>query len=131
MFSDDGINSGSLPVWKRCEEAQPPALRVSSIFGKKVTVGTRGPAYHSKCQLKRSNLASEAHGELHSTLRAHGPDCLSQAPQNAAKAPFTRLTLPLQCDLRLSAAELNSMTHAAAAKRNLDAAFPLRSADTG
>ena len=36
----------------------------------------------------------------------------------------------LQCDLRLSAAKLNSITHAAAAARNLDAAIPIRSAET-
>ena len=47
----------------------------------------------------------------------------------AAKAPFTRLTLPLQCDLRLSAAKRNSITHAAAARSNLDAAIPLPSAN--
>ena len=32
--------------------------------------------------------------------------------------------------LRLSAAKRNSITHAAAARSNLDAAIPLRSADT-
>ena len=37
---------------------------------------------------------------------------------------------PLQYDLRLSAAKDNSIPHAAAAARNLDAAIPLRSADT-
>ena len=36
---------------------------------------------------------------------------------------------PLQCDLRPSAAKHNSVTHAAAAARNLDAAIPLRSAE--
>ena len=46
-----------------------------------------------------------------------------------SQAPFTRLTLPLQCNLRLSAAKRNSNMHAAAAKRNLDEAIPLRSAD--
>ena len=40
----------------------------------KVTVGTSGPGYHSKCQLKWSNLASEAHGELHGNLQAHRPE---------------------------------------------------------
>ena len=41
----------------------------------KVTVGTSGPGYHGKCQLKWStNVASEAHGELHCNLRAHGPE---------------------------------------------------------
>ena len=53
-----------------------------------------------------------------------------QIKKFAAKAPLTPLTLPLQCDLRLSAARLNSITHAAAARSNLDAAIPLRSADT-
>ena len=37
---------------------------------------------------------------------------------------------PLQCDLRLSDAKDTSITPAAAAARNLDAAIPLRSADT-
>ena len=37
---------------------------------------------------------------------------------------------PLQDDLRLSAAKGNSIPHAAATARNLDAAIPLRSADT-
>ena len=50
--------------------------------------------------------------------------------KSATKAPFTRLTLPLQCDLRLSAAKRNSITHAAAARSNLDAAIAVRSADT-
>ena len=40
----------------------------------KVTVGTSRPGYHSKCQLKWSNLASEAHGELHGNLQAHRPE---------------------------------------------------------
>ena len=37
---------------------------------------------------------------------------------------------PLQYDLRISAAKDNNISHAAAAVRNLDAAIPLRSADT-
>ena len=36
----------------------------------------------------------------------------------------------LQYDLRISAAKDTSISHAAAAVRNLDAAIPLRSADT-
>ena len=48
----------------------------------------------------------------------------------AAKATIATFTPPLQCDLQLSAAKHNSITHAAAATRNLDAAIPLRSADT-
>ena len=40
----------------------------------KVTVGTSGPGYRCKCQLKWSNLASEAHGELHGNLQAHKPE---------------------------------------------------------
>ena len=36
---------------------------------------------------------------------------------------------PLQCDSWLSAAKRKSITHAAAARSNLDAAIPLRSAD--
>ena len=48
----------------------------------------------------------------------------------AAKAPFTRLTLPLQCYVRLPAAKHNIITHAAAATGNLDAAISLRSANT-
>ena len=36
----------------------------------------------------------------------------------------------LQCDLGPSAAKHNSITHAAAAARNLDAAIPIRSAET-
>ena len=50
--------------------------------------------------------------------------------KSVPKAPFTRLTLPFQCDLRLSAAKRNGITHAAAARSNLDAAISLRSADT-
>ena len=37
---------------------------------------------------------------------------------------------PLQYYLRSSAAKDNSITHAAAAQRNLDAAIPMRSAET-
>ena len=37
---------------------------------------------------------------------------------------------PLQYDLRCSAAKDNSITHAAAAPSNLDAAIPMRSAET-
>ena len=37
---------------------------------------------------------------------------------------------PLQCDSRLSDAKHNSITLAAAAARNVDAAIPVRSADT-
>ena len=37
---------------------------------------------------------------------------------------------PLQCDFRLSAAEGNSILHAAATARSLYAAIPLRSAET-
>ena len=37
---------------------------------------------------------------------------------------------PLQYDLRSSAAKDNSITHAAAAPSNLDAAIPMRSAET-
>ena len=40
----------------------------------RVTVGTSGPGYHSKCQLKSSNLASEAHGAPHGNLQAHRPE---------------------------------------------------------
>ena len=53
-----------------------------------------------------------------------------QTKKFAAFSPYTRLTLPSQCDLRLSAEKRNSITHAAAARSNLDAAIPLRSADT-
>ena len=55
---------------------------------------------------------------------------MPKAKKSAAKAPFTRLTLPLQCDLRISAAKRKSITHAAAAGKNLGAAIPLESADT-
>ena len=58
-----------------------------------------------------------------------GKSSVPKSKKSAAKAPFTRLTLPLQCDLRLSAAKRNSITHAAAARSNLDAAIPLRSAN--
>ena len=37
---------------------------------------------------------------------------------------------PLQYDLQSSAAQDNSITHAAAAPSNLDAAIPMRSAET-
>ena len=36
---------------------------------------------------------------------------------------------PLQCDLRSPAARDNSIAHAAAARSNLDAAIPMRSAE--
>ena len=41
-----------------------------------------------------------------------------QIKKFAAFSSFTRLTLPLQCDLRLSAAKRNDITHAAAARSN-------------
>ena len=47
-----------------------------------------------------------------------------------AKAPFATFMHTLQCDLGPSAAKHNSITHAAAAARNLDAAIPIRSAET-
>ena len=47
----------------------------------------------------------------------------------AAKAAFATLTPPLQCDLQFSAAKHNSITHAAATRRILDAATLLRSAN--
>ena len=50
--------------------------------------------------------------------------------KSAAKAPFAIFMQPLQCDLRLSDAKQHSVTLAAAAARNLDAAIPMRSADT-
>ena len=43
---------------------------------------------------------------------------------------FAALMQPFQYDLRSSAAKDNSITHAAAAPRNLDAAIPMRSAVT-
>ena len=59
----------------------------SSFFRQPVvTVGTNGPGSHSKCQLKWSNLAPEACGELHGSLGTRGPEpdgrtrTLSQAP---------------------------------------------------
>ena len=42
------------------------------------------------------------------------------------QSTIRNLMLPLQYDLRLSAAKQNSITHAPAAARNLDAAIPLR-----
>ena len=45
----------------------------------------------------------------------------------AAKAPLATFMQPLQYDVRLSAAK-HSITPAGATARNLDAAFPLRSA---
>ena len=50
--------------------------------------------------------------------------------KTAAKAPFPPLMLPFECNFRLSAPQRNSITHAAAKTMNLDAAIPLRSADT-
>ena len=50
--------------------------------------------------------------------------------KSSAKAPIQTFIQPLQCDLRLSDAKQNSSTLAAAAARKLDAAIPLRSADT-
>ena len=44
--------------------------------------------------------------------------------------PFATFMQPLQCDSRFSDAKHNSITLAAAAARNVDAAIPLRSADT-
>ena len=58
-----------------------------------------------------------------------GKSSMPNQKKIAAKAPFTRLTLPLQCDLRLSAAKRKSITHAAAARNTLDAAIPLRFAN--
>ena len=55
---------------------------------------------------------------------------LPKLKKSAAKAPFQRLTLPVSCDLRLSAPKHNSITHAAAATMNFHAAIPMRSADT-
>ena len=43
---------------------------------------------------------------------------------------FAALMQPFQYDLRSSAAKDNSITHAAAAPSNLDAAIPMRSAVT-
>ena len=57
----------------------------------------------------------------------------SSAPKRkkfAAKAPFATLMQPLQYDLRFSAAKHNSIPRAAAVARNLDAAIPLRSAES-
>jgi len=57
----------------------------------------------------------------------------SSAPKwknSAAKASLATFMPLLQYDLRISAAKDNSISHAAAAVRNLDAAIPLRSADT-
>ena len=48
----------------------------------------------------------------------------------AAKAPFATFMHPVHYNLRLAAAKHNSFAHAAAAARNLDAAIPLRSAET-
>ena len=48
----------------------------------------------------------------------------------AAKAPFATFMHPVHYNLRLAAAKHNSFPHAAAAARNLDAAIPLRSAET-
>ena len=48
----------------------------------------------------------------------------------AANPPFATFMQPLQCDFRLSDAKQTSIMLAAAAARNLDAAIPLRSADT-
>ena len=39
-----------------------------------VTVCAKGPGSHSKCQLKWSNLAPEAHGELKISLGTDGPE---------------------------------------------------------
>jgi len=48
----------------------------------------------------------------------------------AAKAPFATFMHPVHYNLRLAAAKHNSFVHAAAAARNLDAAIPLRFAET-
>ena len=50
--------------------------------------------------------------------------------KSAAKARFATFMQPLQCDSQLSDAKHNSITLAAAAARNVDAAIPLRSANT-
>ena len=50
--------------------------------------------------------------------------------KSAAKAPLRNFHATITCDLRLSAAKHNSITHAATAARNLGAAIPLRSAET-
>ena len=54
----------------------------------------------------------------------------SSAPNFAAKAPFATFMQPLQYDLRFSAAKHNNIPRAAAVARNLDAAIPLRSAES-
>ena len=46
------------------------------------------------------------------------------------KHRFATFMQPLHCDSRLSDAKHNSITLAAAAARNVDAAIPLQSADT-
>ena len=50
--------------------------------------------------------------------------------QRTARNLHAAFMQPVQCDSRLSAAKRNSITHAAAARSNLDAAIPLRSAAT-
>ena len=52
-----------------------------------------------------------------------------QNKEITAKAPCATLMQPLQCHLRVSAAQDNSIADAAAAARNPDTAIPLRSAD--
>ena len=57
-----------------------------------------------------------------------GKSSASKWKKSAAKAPFATFMQPLQYNLRFSAAKPNSITHAAAAARNLDTTIPLRRA---
>jgi len=88
-------------------------------------------SFYTEKLLHKANFCRE---KLLHTASVYTEKLLHRMRQNeqkyAAKAPFATFMLPLQCDLRLSAGKHNSITRALAAARNLDAAIPLRSAET-
>ena len=92
-----------------CSCEQPWRSHCSAICGQWVTKHKR--TMHNGLQIAAARFKRNLKGK--SSMPNQQICC--------AKAPFTRLTLPLQCDLRLSAAKRNSITHAAAARSNLDA----------
>ena len=92
---------------------------------------TQSKLFHraSFCTERLLHTEAFAHSKL-----LHREAATQDAPKwtkkSAAKAPFATLMQLLQYDLRFSAAKHKSIPRAAAAARNLDAAIPLRSANT-
>ena len=99
----------------------------------KIELCTTAPQIAAVCSWKTGSRHQSGKTTIVKHLKgiSKGKSSLPKSKKKSApKAPFTRLTLPLQCGLRLLAAKRNSITRAATAKRNLEAAIPLRSADT-